>query len=763
MVSDPSREPGPGGGSASPGGRGLGARSDGTGRYRIVLPVGSDFDSTLETLEAILRHAAAPDALLLAGDGETLAAISAQGPRRQVEVVEIGGQTSSVPLLRSVLEATAGDDLLWVAPGLEVVPLFDLRLAWSARKAPEIAALSPLCDSAEVRALATSEGSRPDLYELDRQVSCLGGHAVVDAPSLLAGCFLLRRAAWDGLDPDELTDGDTLSAALRRRGRPLGLATHVVVGGCSGFQGRPSEAPGAPFLASLPMAALAERALGPASRARGGTPVRRKARPRVLHMSHSLGGGLERWVRLFAASDESVESWVLRSTGTPGRFGSELWLHDDPRDPRPRRTWKLASPIPATAIHHLGYRQVVEEILHELGIDAVIVSSLIGHSLDALRTRAPTAFVCHDYFPFCPALHIHFGGICQSCGDDRLQRCREDNALVNLFPGRDASEWLVLRQGFFAALLDRRIPVVVPSESVERHYRRLAPDLAAARFQLIEHAVEGERLAAVREARRDREAASVRRPLRAVILGRLTATKGAALLPGLVAAVGARVELSLVGCGAVWSGESPGGEVIREYDPAELPGILTRIDPDLVVLPSIVPETFSFTLGECFAAGIPPLATRVGSFEDRIVDGVSGFLAAPTAEALGQRLRELAADPAPLAEIERHLASTPLRTVDQMVNEYAELLELPEHSPNAYFSRVAGRLPDAEGAAADAPREAWLPPRSPLGFQDFLAQVEAGTMHHVESTRRLRPWQRRAARGLSRMVFGIARRLARAL
>lgn len=723
--------------------------------YRIVLPLGRVNDEALQTVDSILVNAAVPEALVVIGDRTALEEFAERRPGFQGEVFEVGSSIALTTALPRLLDAFLGEDLLLVLPGMAAVPLFDLRLAWSAEAAPDSVALSPLCDSDALCVRVGRDLVEPDLCDLDRVVSGLQGPAAVDAPSLLEACLFLRREAFEGLTADDLSSAEALSVALQRRGRVLGLVPHIVVGTSNRFE-RPPGAAGAVFLANTSVNSVAERVFAQRSPVSRDLPVRRRTRPRVLHVTHSLGGGLEHWARLFASADDVFENWVLRSMGSPGEFGSELWLHDDPSDPRPRRTWKMASPITATAIHNLDYRRVLREIVDDLGIEAILVSSLIGHSLDALRTGVKTAFVCHDYYPFCPALHIRFEGVCESCTPVRLQRCRDENSLVDLFAGRDAAEWLALRDAFFEAMRKHRLPMVVPSVSVEGHYRRLAPELAGLRFELVEHASGSEHLLPVRAARQGRLPANAGRPLRVVILGRLSPIKGAELLPSLVRRLGTKVEVSLIGCGLGWPGEAPGGVLIRDYEPRELPGILERLDPDLALLMSIVPETFSFTLGECFAAGIPPLATRIGGFEDRIVDGVTGFLVAPAVEAIAERLLDLAADPTPLVEVERHLVSMPQRTVEEMVRDYATLLELPAYSPRAYFSGVSSQ-PGWDRWSSTEVSKAWLPPRSPHGFRDFLAQFEAGARSHIESTRRLAPWQRRLAHGIASVTFGVVR------
>ena len=746
-----------------------GARSDspsvagGEGRYRIALPLGPDVDRNLDTLDSMLRDAASRDELLVIGDRLALGAVHQHRPHLRATILETETVAAPTALLPRLLSAAPGRDLLVVSPGILAVPLFDLRLSWSAYSAPEVAAVSPLCDLDPLGSLGRFHLHADDPVELDRLASSVQAPAIVDAPYLLPECFYLRREACAGLTAAAFAELRALLTALRRRGFVVGLAPHVFVGSSLRSRQDPwvSSAAARVFLAESTVKEVAARCIQARQTGSAKVEVRRRVRPRVLHVVHSLGGGLEQWVKLFASAADGPESWTLRSVGERGKFGSQLWLFDDPRESRPRRTWTLANPIAATAIHHLDYRRVLGDIVTELGVEAVIVSSLIGHSLDALRTGVRTAFVCHDYYPFCPALHIHFGGVCESCLPDRLQRCREENPVGDLFESREAGDWLALRESFFAALRGFGVHLVAPSRSVERNYRRLAPQLDDLQFSFIEHGADARDLVAVRAQRQGRAESRRGRPLRAIVLGRLSEVKGQDLLERVVEQVGAEVEFALVGCGDQWDGHNPpGATVIRHYERKDLPDILRRIDPDLALLLSIAPETYSFTLSECFAAGIPPLATRMGSFQDRIVDGVTGFLIEPSASVLAERLVGLAADRAELESVESQLASIPLRTEEQMVADYAHLLDLPACSRSGYFSPVAGADGRGESAADDL-SGAWLPPSSALGFGDFLRQVERGVGHHVQNSRRLRPWQRRLARALANLSFRVARAFMR--
>ena len=479
----------------------------------------------------------------------------------------------------------------------------------------------------------------------------------------------------------------------------------------------------------------------------------RGMKPRILHVSHSLRGGVERWLEVFVAASPQVDNFVLKSIGEQGSFGSQLWLHAGADLEQPLRTWTLAPAIAASAVSHPGYRQVLAEVLTELGIDGVVVSSLIGHSLDVLRSPVPTVVVLHDYYPFCSALHIFFDGVCVECGEGRLAECLRGNPLNDLFASRDLGEWLVLREAYLEALGLEGVKVVAPSPSVVRHLRQLAPQTAGLEIAVVPHGSDA----------RDRwqgvESRAAEGPLQVVVLGHISPYKGEGLLREILA----RLRLPVARFWLVGSGESGRAlagrhvEIVERYDRRHLPEILARISPDVGLFLSVVPETFSYTLDECFAAGIPPVALRVGSFGDRIEDGVNGFLCEADAASVVAQLARLAADRAPLTGVRQELRRRPARPAGDMVADYVRLLGLPDVSqqPGVAADWKGGNPATAAGGGYH------LPAGSPLGFAEFLGQVETGTMYHIRQTRRLGRWQRAVALRSASAGFRAVRLLMR--
>ena len=166
-------------------------------------------------------------------------------------------------------------------------------------------------------------------------------------------------------------------------------------------------------------------------------------------------------------------------------------------------------------------------------------------------------------------------------------------------------------------------------------------------------------------------------PLRLVMLGRFTDLKGADLLREAAAGLRPHAEVTLLGCGAagMQAAQELGWKAVERYDLRDLPGLVAEAAPHAGLLASIVPETFSYTLSELFALGVPPVATALGSFAERIREGENGFLFAPEAAALVETIRRLQGEPGSLAAVAARLAaSPPARTVVEMVKDYGPLL-----------------------------------------------------------------------------------------
>lgn len=389
-----------------------------------------------------------------------------------------------------------------------------------------------------------------------------------------------------------------------------------------------------------------------------------------LHVIHDMGGGSERWCRDFCRADVSEPNLVLKPFYSREMMIEGLMLFADPDATQPLRLWHFATPFETTAVHHVEYARVLGEVLSSYRIGTVLVSSLIGHALDVLETGLPTVWVGHDFFPLCPAIHLHYGGVCQACDDARLAECAKHNRDLNPFVGLSVEARLAIRHKVLGLLADGTVTLVAPTRTMQRHLETVFPSVAGANWAYIPHGVD----TALMPLPMDVDGEGGR--LRILVLGQLSVSKGAHLLKEVLERLEDEAEFHLVGTqemGELFL-DFPQTRVVKNYTVDALQDIVAGIRPHLGLLLSIWPETYSYTLTELMWMGVPPVTTRHGAFAERIIDGETGFMAEPRADAIVAKVRSLAADRAALAHVRVCLRGLPRRSVAAMVEDYRCLM-----------------------------------------------------------------------------------------
>ena len=371
-------------------------------------------------------------------------------------------------LLREVTAAHPNRDIALIAPGADLPFAWDARLAKAACAAPDVAAAIPMCDVSPLYALVDEKfraGARSDALSIDRSAYSMGDRSYYEIPGIHGVCAYLRRDALDAAlpfipagGPDPRQTLDAIAKRWRATGRCCVICDYLYVG----YAGDPQAAAPAQFdfdetafVQHHPLGGL-RRAVNEAIE-RGLPPVSTPGldhRPVQLHIMHFWGGGLERWVRDFGRADPSRINMILATYRIGETGGQRIVLYSDPAALVPVRTWDIARPIRSTATSSIEYRRILAQVLDEFDVEAIVVSSLIGHSLDALTQPRKTLVVCHDFYPVCQAINPQFGTTCTRCTLDDLRRCARSNPLNDLFDDQTSEEWHEMRELFVTRLLE---------------------------------------------------------------------------------------------------------------------------------------------------------------------------------------------------------------------------------------------------------------------------------------------------------------------
>ena len=615
-------------------------------------------------------------------------------------IPDIDPGSTDATLLDAAMRRFPGEHLVLVRADA-VLPDFACERLLRALDVADVVGARSL-DDTRLRALPEAAQADATTARIDALCFAHSQRVLVDDPMPSADSPL---SAWHGerlarLGASNAIDRDALDAA----GLRIVVPDHLFVGGgVASHRTHPNERDPRDPPPPSPLDPLRQRiGAALATTIAPGKPGL-DAKPVILHVLHGWGGGAERWVRDFAAADMHAHHLVLVARGSFARRRHGEWLEllDGVMAGPPLRRWPLPRTIADTALADRTYRDLLADVTRTYCVDAVIVSSLIGHSLDALRTGLPTTCVVHDHYPLWPTLHRDFGDTALRFDD--AQRAADLAAQGDdaEFANRDAAHWRRLRDGFVAAALDARATFVAPSRSALANQLRLAPELGALPAHVVAHG-----LAAWPHGSARVDEPPARARLCLVMTGRVRKGKGAQLLAAALPALREHAELFLLGAGA--DAHALFGErdvhVLLDYRRDELPTLLARLRPDAALLLPTVAETFSYTLSELRSLGIPVVATRVGALVERIDEGRDGFLVDAHAGALVARVAALAADRTALARVRANTVAAD--STEAMAAAYRRVLHLPSRAPLRYPLANADAALLEAAVAVDAARRA---------------------------------------------------------
>lgn len=394
----------------------------------------------------------------------------------------------------------------------------------------------------------------------------------------------------------------------------------------------------------------------------------------VLHVVMDWGGGVHHWLNDFIRQQPQLNHYVLVSHGEfyrqrHGEKFSLCWAGSQDL----LQEFHLSQPIHATCISHPEYRLMLQKLMDTYQLQAVLVSSLIGHAMDCLKSGLPTIRVLHDYFPMWPSLNARLDGT--------LDEAAIENALADTadepFGSISRQQWLSWQAAHEQLLTKYQTIVIAPDQSVLDHCLRLNQPNSMQQAHIIPHGVEPmDPISYVAE----------QQPFTILVLGRLSRSKGLALLQPLIEQLDQdpSVAFVLLGCGKEGQVFQHHRQVriIPEYDHTELPALVVDISPQLALMPAQTAETFSYTLSELLLLGLPVLATAVGALKTRLEHGVNGWLVHPDVADIQQAIGALRNQPELLIRLSTGARQSQHQSPDEMASAYRELLATLDLKPS---------------------------------------------------------------------------------
>ena len=319
----------------------------------------------------------------------------------------------------------------------------------------------------------------------------------------------------------------------------------------------------------------------------------------VLHIAHALGGGTKKYLDELH-EQHSTQTKILVMQPLAGEIVAIRCINDihvfDLSCSLAQRDFLIlflkSFGIALLHIHHLfGFHPAVRGLIKGLSI--------------------PFYLTIHDYMLICPRITM-VDVSARYCGEKGIGQCNSCLADgENLFGATDIYWWRESN----AWLFNEALRVICPSGDVKARCEKYFPN---ANYQVTPHESFALEVGDINVRHLGRE-----EPIRVAIIGVLAKHKGLNLISDAILELNqANFPITFELIGKVDDGAFLASGIhlsqTGEYQDDFLLEEIDRINPHIILLPSICPETYSYTLTRAILSQRPIVATNIGAFVERL-------------------------------------------------------------------------------------------------------------------------------------------------
>ncbi|KAA8785643.1 glycosyltransferase [Paenibacillus amylolyticus] len=404
---------------------------------------------------------------------------------------------------------------------------------------------------------------------------------------------------------------------------------------------------------------------------------------RILLLTHNTvdedwlfkRGGTEMHVKDIIDGLEEYEFYTLTTHGTRvllKKFSNNVTMNYN---------FFIEYPIEAHTFYQADYAKILNIIIKGLSIDLIHVHHLQRHTYDifgiANNLNIPLVYTAHDYHLICPSILLmdHNGEYCYD--DISIEKCNSCLQSKMGYGTAFRQQWRneVLKNLQFISLM------IYPSESVKVYFEKeYQINKLNIPFKITEHGI-----VVTEEEDKNRDSVSNksftdRGFINVAFVGNFAKHKGSDIIREVLAKNNRDIAINWFLIGDIQDrllDEYSNGTVykIGGYNRNNLSMLLKQYQIDIVCLLSVVPETFSYTLSETWAGGIPVIVNDRGALGSRVEDNKSGWLVKNlSSDNLFNKLLEISKDYDMYSNVKDYVSNNlKVTTIVNMISSYRRI------------------------------------------------------------------------------------------
>lgn len=315
--------------------------------------------------------------------------------------------------------------------------------------------------------------------------------------------------------------------------------------------------------------------------------------------------------------------------------------------------------------HEQSYANVLDKLFDAFQFDILHVHHFLFQTFDAIdiakKYGVYSIITLHDLYMKCPSINmIYEEKFCTEESEERCHKCfmKKHKIDENVLPvwRREANETL--------SKFDK---IIVPSENTRKIFNEVYPNL---NIEVHEHGVEV--YAVENKPKLQKETFDV------AFVGAMEVHKGSKIVKKLISECNDKeIKFHLFGKTFDKDLEKNTVNYINhgKYQRRELPQNLIDNNIDLVCMFTIWPETYSYTLTECYMAKKPVLCFNIGAVADRVINDNLGWTIEPDSniEDIVKKINEIRENENEYEKVVSNFENYKFKTVEEMQNEYIEV------------------------------------------------------------------------------------------
>ena len=332
-----------------------------------------------------------------------------------------------------------------------------------------------------------------------------------------------------------------------------------------------------------------------------------------LIINHSLGGGATIYAMRKIEKDKIIKDHFIISLLSDGK------------------TLKLDSYIFDDIISvNFNYNDInknfIKDICCILSIDNIFINQLVGYPLSEIIdmimiSNIPYDYFIHDFFCVCPRYNLLNAKYRYCNNETQVSKCNE--CMKDIVKNNDVENISIWRKIFNDLLINANV-VTAPSKNTAKIINKYYPDL---KIDVMEHAVPSH----LHNTYKNKEHNS--KTFNISVLGAIGIEKGSKILYEIINEIKRRklpIKITVIGYtdrhNSYYMSKDKMLEVTGPYDNNHVSDLLAKYETDIVLLPSICPETYSYTVSEAIYSGYKVIAFDMGAPSDRIRKTGMGYL-----------------------------------------------------------------------------------------------------------------------------------------